>query len=341
MPQFTLFKRPSRLVFLDDDALFLQVLKVALPPDWRADLFMDSEACLAHLKANGIAWLQDEYKQQILLDKADDSAQGALNIIPGILDYWRQSPERYDLVHMATFDYAMPGLNGLDAFELLQDWPGRRVLLTGQADESIAVKAFNKGLIQQFIAKQSGNLRDSLLFQLPDLLEQPLPRHQVLWLQSLSRVQQQWLSEPSVVQELNEWIVQNDWVEYAVTHTPFGILGANTKGIVCWLQLEFESDLGELADLASKQGLDSKGLAKVRSGTSLVNTDLCLALDPARVLTTSSAFKLGSNSSQSEQNGHLPDNLLGALWPLGDSYNFSKERTYDTWKTLYPSKIIQ
>jgi CheY-like chemotaxis protein len=341
MPQFTLFKRPSRLVFLDDDVLFLQVLKVALPPDWRADLFMDSQACLAHLKANGTTWLQDEHQQQALLDKAEGAAEGFVNIIPGVLEYWRQNPARYDLVHLATFDYAMPGLNGLDAFELLQDWPGRRVLLTGQADESIAVKAFNKGLIQQFIAKQGGNLRESLLFQLPHLLEQPLPRHQVLWLQSLSRLQQQWLSEPSVVNALNDWVVQHDWVEYAVTHTPFGILGANTQGIVSWLQLEFESDLCELADLASKQGLDSKGLAKVRSGASLVNMDLCLALDSARVLTTATAFKLGSNSNQSEQNGHSPDNLLGALWPLGDRYNFSAEHTYDAWKTLQPSKIIQ
>jgi hypothetical protein len=37
----------------------------------------------------------------------------------------------------------------------LLDWPGSRVLLTGQADEQVAVKAFNSGLIDQFVPKQA------------------------------------------------------------------------------------------------------------------------------------------------------------------------------------------
>ena len=39
------------------------------------------------------------------------------------------------------------------ALSELRDWPGARVLLTGQADEQIAVQAFNRGLIEQFIAR--------------------------------------------------------------------------------------------------------------------------------------------------------------------------------------------
>lgn len=344
MLQFTLFKRPSRLVFLDDDPLFLQVLKVAIPPDWRADLFTDSQVCLSYLKNNGVAWLQDEYKQQILLDKLRDSPQirqsfSGNGVIPALIEYWHQNPARYDFVHIATFDYAMPGLNGLDVFELLENWPGRRVLLTGQADESIAVQAFNQGLIQQFIAKQGGDLRESLLFQLPHLLAQPLPNHQFLWLQSLSMAQQHWLSEPTVVEALNDWVLQSDWIEYAVTSAPFGFLGVNAKGVVSWLQLAFESELEQIAHLASQQGLDSKGIEKISKGALLANTILYSALGDSKPIATSVAFKLGNNSHQCGQHGHAPDTLLGALWPLGANYDLKSDKSYDAWSADHPTQM--
>ena len=42
-------------------------------------------------------------------------------------------------------------------------WPGSRVLLTGQADEQVAVRAFNRGLIDQFIAKQTPDISRRLI----------------------------------------------------------------------------------------------------------------------------------------------------------------------------------
>ncbi len=345
MQQFPLFKRPSRLVFLDDDTFFLQILKVALPPDWRADLFMDSNACLVSLKKNGVALLHDARQQKLLLDKSNGPLQAGQNfsqhnVITALVNYWHQNPARYDLVHLAIFDYAMPGVNGLDAFERLGNWPGRRVLLTGQADESMAVQAFNQNLIHQFIQKQGGDLRDSLLFQLPHLLAQPLPAHQFLWLESLTFDQRQWLSEPSVVQALNGWISQNDWVEYAVTSAPFGLLGVNAKGVISWLQLAFVSELEQGANLASQRGLDSKSVTKVQNGLALVNTVLCAALGLTKPITTSGAFKLGHNSFQVEQHGHPADELLGALWYLGENYDLPPDASYDAWRTANPTQII-
>ena len=40
----------------------------------------------------------------------------------------------------------MPAMNGLQVLGELVNWSGSRVLLTGRADEQIAVSAFNAGL---------------------------------------------------------------------------------------------------------------------------------------------------------------------------------------------------
>ncbi len=337
MSAFSLFKRPSRLVFLDDDALFVDVLSLALPPEWRADLFLNTSACLKHIEASGAAWVEDAYKQQIMLMQGQDG----MNLIPLILDYWRHTPQRYDLVQLAIFDYAMPGLNGLDAFEQLGAWPGRRVLLTGQADEHLAVKAFNQGTIQQFISKQNNQLRDCLRSQLPPLLDQPLMSHQVLWSHGLSADQQRLLADATVVQALRNWVnTQSDWVEYVVTSLPFGILGVDAAGQVSWLQLERESELDDLVELASEEGLSSADLAQILKGQVLVNVDLRLALGGELALATAPAFLLGGDADR----GTAADKgkaVLGALYPLGKDYALPPEHAYAAWRTSHPNRIIR
>jgi CheY-like chemotaxis protein len=340
MTTFALFKRPTRLVFLDDDIFFLQVLQIALPQDWRADLFLNPHACLAHIQKNGNALIQDFYQQQALLEKAK-SPNSKYGLIFSILKYWHNTPDRFNLVQLATFDFGMPGINGLDAFEKLGNWPGRRVLLTGQADDTLAVEAFNRAAIHKFIAKQGGDLRQSLLFQLPSLLEQPLPQTQAFWNQSLSFHQQQWLSEPTVVAALNRLVLENNWIEYAVTHAPFGLLAADPHGVVFWLQFTPETDLIELANQALASGEEKRVIDKITNGKLLLNTLLRASLGDAIQPDSSPVLQLGLNQQQAEHLGQSPCQLLGAIWTLGAPFNLPVKATYSAWQAANPTVTVE
>ncbi|HVY06545.1 MAG TPA: response regulator [Burkholderiales bacterium] len=59
--------------------------------------------------------------------------------------------ERYSVV---VVDYDMPEIDGLELCRRLEHSPIRKVLLTGKADEKLAVQAFNEGIINRFILKQ-------------------------------------------------------------------------------------------------------------------------------------------------------------------------------------------
>jgi CheY-like chemotaxis protein len=321
MPLFNLCHSPSRMVFLDDDAFFLDVFSLAIPSQWRIDLFTDIAPCLDFLQQNGELQkthirLQHELVQR---SRSDES------MIPLVLQYWQHHPERYDLVELAIFDYAMPGLNGLDALARLTNWDGRRALLTGQADESIAVTAFNSGAIHQFISKQSTGLRASLIAQLQPLLDTAPLHRQVVWQQGLSASQLQSLSEPAVVHSLSEWLKAQDCVEYVVTDVPFGVLMVSSKGIVKWLQLESKDHLEDLVELASDD-LPLESMASVLRGEALVNIELSLALGGLAgdcPVAVSPAFKVG-------------DSLLGVGHTLGDNYDLSPEQSYQGWCDNHP-----
>jgi DNA-binding NarL/FixJ family response regulator len=64
-------------------------------------------------------------------------------------------------------DYAMPGLNGVDLLRVVRrQWPDiPRVLLTGQADVAVAVRAVNEGQLVRFFTKpwQAAEVRTALV----------------------------------------------------------------------------------------------------------------------------------------------------------------------------------
>ena len=102
-------------------------------------------------------------------------------LMPQVLRYWANNTARYRLAKTCVVDFAMPGTDGLKVLNTLLDWPGSRILLTGQADEQIAIQAFNGGLIDQFIAKQMPDIAGRLVTALSKLAHAAHPRLNTMW----------------------------------------------------------------------------------------------------------------------------------------------------------------
>ena len=62
--------------------------------------------------------------------------------------------KRFQRFSVMVVDYDMPEMDGLELCRRLSHSPVRKVLLTGRADDKLAIKAFNEGIIDRFIPKQ-------------------------------------------------------------------------------------------------------------------------------------------------------------------------------------------
>jgi CheY-like chemotaxis protein len=68
------------------------------------------------------------------------------------------NPKRHRELSVVVVDYNMPAMNGLELCERLAGVPHiKKLMLTGEADNTIAVEAFNNGLIDKFIKKDSNS----------------------------------------------------------------------------------------------------------------------------------------------------------------------------------------
>jgi CheY-like chemotaxis protein len=305
---FALYRRPGGVVFLDDDPDYLEMLAEVMPLDWYVRLFLRPVACIDLLLQEPTRWEADAWRQQEIINRWREGTA----LIPQILQYWREDvAARFALTQVCVVDYSMPAMSGLRVLSELTGWSGSRVLLTGRADEQLAVSAFNRGLIEQFIPKQSPEIRLRLTDAVQALLRQPDARHQQTWRATLSRKQHALLCEPSIAQELENLALRQGWIEHVVIGAPFGVLALDRKGSANWLQLEPAENLPELAEMAASQGWDAVTVQDVAAGRKLIDLELQLALDAGHKPQPRQAFAIASAS----------DVLHAALFAVGEPFS--------------------
>jgi CheY-like chemotaxis protein len=323
---FPLFHRPGTVVFLDDDPDYLEMLALVLPRHWYVKLFLRPAECINYLQQEPPFWEADAWNQQQLVEHW----RGGKPLIPQILGYWSKYTERYALTRVCVFDYSMPGMDGLQALGELVDWPGSRVLLTGQADEQVAVRAFNRGLIDQFIAKQTPDISRRLIETVDHLLATPNARHAQTWRVTLGPEQNALLRVPSVSRDLSAFASKR-WVEHVAIGDPFGVLGMDGAGNVSWLQLETQEGLAALAELAEIEGVAPAGLEDIRAGRKLADLELRQALGRTDAPQLTAAFALGGHDAS----------LLGAEFAIAPTHCPDPANSYSHWLARQDKRTVQ
>lgn len=266
-----LIKLPKRVVYVDDKGQFLDVLRMSLSRKSSRQFFDSPAVALEQLKYEIRNW---KSVQELLTDQAAGAEIAGLAsiYITGYFNDWR----RFHMTTVLVVDYGMPSMNGLEMLRQLGPWPGRKVLLTGEADAAVAIAGFNAGLIQQFLPKGTPRLyhaiqelnnrmHDEVCFQLGQLLYNTIASDRL-----------QLLSDEEVKRGILEKVDELEWVEYIVLGHPFGLLGATSDGKLQFLQLETEGTLCDVADLAENHGASDVDVKHIRAGAVLPNIELAM-----------------------------------------------------------------
>jgi CheY-like chemotaxis protein len=292
--KFPLYHRPSGLVFLDDETPYLEMLAIVLPREWCIRFHTRMGDYLAQIRAQSQQWEDDIAQHQDIVNQWHKGKP-----LPGlVMDYWRSQSHRYGLPSIAVVDYAMPAATGLEVLKASPPWPPHRVMLTGKADEQIAVAAFNEGLIDRYVTKQHPDLVQQLVGVLRQYYHTPLDFHEGVWRNVLRRSQQLALQDRAVQQALVDWLKQHACVEYVVLPEPFGLLALDTAGHAHWFQFEMHKDLAAAVDLAKAAGHDEATLAAIAQGQVLSDAEWLQAVDASGTPQCSPAKALGTG-------GHL------------------------------------
>lgn len=151
---------PTRVIVIDDNYEFLCALDAILSRESATyHYYRVPQRALADINQ-----LQPNPFPQRYVLNADEEAWEHRRLDVNIFELHQEvyRPERFAEVSVVVVDYSMPDFNGLDFCRQIQDKNIQKILLTGMADEHIAIQAFNDGVIQHYIRKQDRDMVQQL-----------------------------------------------------------------------------------------------------------------------------------------------------------------------------------
>ncbi len=147
-----LINYPTTTIHVDDHEHFLEMLPALLEPLTHINAYVSAHDALGAINDHeGQDSTNSEWLYRWRSAPSTREAIDALDI--DSIHRVAYDPDRFATVSVIVSDYAMPEMNGLDFFRRLMNPHLGKVLLTGRADEAVAVEALNQGVIDWFIRK--------------------------------------------------------------------------------------------------------------------------------------------------------------------------------------------
>lgn len=176
------------------------------------------------------------------------------------------NPYRFSEISVVVVDYAMPGMDGLEFCRRIENNKIKKILLTGQADENMAVAAFNEGLIHRYIKKSDKNVAQLIMKSINEL--------QLNYFQSMSDMVVRMLSvnSPTFLQDkkftrfFRELCKEKGIIEYYLIDNSGGFLMLNEDAAVSFLIVKNAADMRLHYDFALDHGVDEEVLDQLASG---------------------------------------------------------------------------
>lgn len=139
---------PTKIVLIDDDYASLKLISrlFRLNP---TEIFSNPNEGIKFINENTTR-VSDEEEHAYDLDESSEKNQ-----FYAIKSLYKKIYKlaRFDEISTLVIDYDMPQCDGLNAIEKIANSGIKKILLTGVADEAVAVEAFNQGKINRYVKK--------------------------------------------------------------------------------------------------------------------------------------------------------------------------------------------
>lgn len=264
------FAYPTTVAFIDDSAAFLSNLSLQLDPRLAFRMFSSATEALRFLNNRSA---QEQAAEPIFspyLDRTEEN--DAHQVIAMRVDAIRSlvhQPARFESVSVVVVDYDMPELNGMEFCRRIADSSVKKIVLTGKADERVAVRSFNEGLIDRFIRKHEVDAVDMLNHAIRDMQDAYFDQGGASVRDALSVSEYAFLKDGALAAHVNGIFETLGIVEHYLSYQPHGLLMFDGAGTAYLLVIHTDETLRGVREIAVEQGAPEDFLAELDHHRSL------------------------------------------------------------------------
>ena len=245
---------PTTVLMVDDNQDLLLDLSLALSPHYKTKHSTSAQQILKLLKAQGNT-IESLVKSLVSTpEEFFDPHKTLVNIdVPAIRKQLYADPVRFDQHLVLVIDYAMPEMNGLELAKKIRSeshLPVKIIMLTGEADQATAIRAFNDKLIDRFMVKSAPDYIETLLVYIQELHLDYFEGVSNLILGASAEINKAVRNDPAFIRLFREVIERHHITEYYLVEEPASYLLLNDKKQPFWLLVATEEDVQTTLELA-------------------------------------------------------------------------------------------
>lgn len=267
---------PTTICFLDDNEPFLASLDLELPGSWACRTFTDPLVALEFLERP--APMEPLMDRCFTLRREPDGT-ATIHLDLNLLEQEISHVQRFHRHSVVVVDYAMPFMDGIEFCAALKDPYVRKAMLTGVADEKLAVEAFNAGLIHRFIPKHTMEPIELVRSFVTELVHDYFNQYIARLTSTLTIDPPGLLTDPAIARFVESLMAEHNIVEYYLVDEPPGFLMLKSSGEIWRVGVLAEPDIGPAVDRARRAGAPESVLERLETGAEMLFTSGLSAAD--------------------------------------------------------------
>jgi CheY-like chemotaxis protein len=240
---------PTTVCFVDDNQSFLQALCLELPSDLAYRSFNHPKHAIEYL--NTPQPLPSLVNRALQIEPRGVSKQ-IVHLDSTIIEQEISQVDRFKRISVLIVDYAMPMMNGLQLCSYINDRYIRRALLTGVADETTAVEAFNSRLIDRYITKTTSFAMEQMIGYVRELQIEYFAAHSERLDEHLAHTAPGYMKDRRVEDFIFDFIDAENVVEYYQVGDPDGFMLVDLEGGVKRLIIQSAAQMDEQLEFAKR-----------------------------------------------------------------------------------------
>lgn len=266
---------PTTVMMVDDNLSFLENIRTSISDYMNIRLFSNAETALLEL-LNAHSSL-DDLDLNMDVDHDELDFENATFIDYQKLFTLLNNNHEFSVV---IIDYSMPEINGIEFCKKIKSINVKKLMLTGEADNQIAVDAFNEGLIDKFLVKSGSNMNDVLNNYIDELKIEYFLSSKV----NVTTVGAKLLQEDiQYIQVVNDWIKTKGITKFYKIDSDGNLCGYDKNNKSHNFRLVSDKLLYGYVDIARQQGcpvnLLKQLLSRIKIPVFITNNDMKLTVD--------------------------------------------------------------
>lgn len=264
------FYFPTMCFFVDDSIVFLENLALQLDKNLAFKLYSSPVDALIDINTQGEITSQTRkyFSKYRNVDEFTYSNQ-VLNLDVEKIHRCVYDDQRFETLSVVVVDFAMPEMDGIEFCRNIKNTSIRKILLTGKADEKLAVRAFNQGVIDQFIMKNDKDALIDLNEAINQLQHDYFHKTSSSLAHALSYGTHRFLLDPDFSKLFNNICADLNIIEYYLYSNPDGMLMLDAKGDATLLIVYTDKELREQYEIAYDQAAPQDLLDRLKTGKSI------------------------------------------------------------------------